>query len=99
MVDNAVEAMANVPVKRVTVATGQVVTQMEIVVSDTCGGIPDDVLPKLFQEPIKKPKGTKGQGVGLLMAQTIVQAYQGEIRIESTDSTGATMVIELPLEV
>jgi len=52
----------------------------------------------LFHEQIKKPKGTKGLGMGLLMAQTIAQTYGGEIRVETTDPTGTSMVVSLPIE-
>jgi signal transduction histidine kinase len=36
--------------------------------------------------------------MGLVMAQTIVQTYGGEVVVGSTGPNGTTMVIELPLE-
>jgi signal transduction histidine kinase len=50
-------------------------------------------------EYIKKPEDAEGMGMGLLIAQTIAQAYGGGIRINDTGSTGTTMVLWLPLEV
>ena len=35
--------------------------------------------------------------MGLLIAQTIVQTYGGEIRVEDTGPEGTTMVIWLPV--
>ncbi len=99
LIDNAVEAMVNAPVKRLTVTTERKDGSAEIILGDTGAGIPSDLLPKLFHEQVKKPKGTKGQGVGLLMDQAIIQAYGGEIYVESTGPTGTTMVVRLPLEV
>ena len=98
LVDNAVEAMAESTVKQLTVATRLADGGAEIAITDTGRGIPENVLPKLFQEPIRKPKGVSGLGVGLLLAQTIVQTYGGEIRVASTGPTGTTMVIWLPIE-
>jgi signal transduction histidine kinase len=98
LIDNAIEAMAMSTVKKLNVAARPVGNGVEITLSDTGRGIPEDVFRRLFQEPIKKPKGAKGAGVGLLQAQTIVQTYGGEIKVGSTGPTGTTMVIWLPLE-
>ena len=98
VIDNAVGAMSNSSVKQMQVATRQTDGWIDIEIVDTGRGIPEGVLSKLFTEPIKKPKGSKGQGVGLLMAQTIIQAFDGEIKIKSTGPEGTTMLIHLPLE-
>jgi signal transduction histidine kinase len=99
LVDNAIEAMATSVTKDLVVTTRVIGNGVEISIRDTGRGIPADVRPQLFHEPIKKPKGAKGMGMGLLQAQTIVQTYGGEIRIGDPSSAGTTMVIWLPLEV
>jgi len=96
VVDNAVEAVADREVRQVTITTRQVGNDIEIVISDTGPGIAEDVLPRLFQEPIQRPDQTKGWGMGLLMAQAIVQTYEGEIRIGHTGPMGTTMILCLP---
>jgi len=98
LVDNAVEAMSELSLQRLTIATRQSDHNAEILITDTGKGIPKDLAPTLFLVPVQKPKGTKGLGMGLLMAQTIVQTYGGEIRVGSTGSTGTTMIVSLPLE-
>jgi signal transduction histidine kinase len=98
LVDNAVKAMVTVPEPRLTVSTRQVGRQVEIAFADTGPGISDDLLARLFHEQIEKSQGEKGLGMGLLMAQTIAQTYRGDIRVESTNSTGTTMVVSLPIE-
>jgi len=97
VVDNAVEAVADREVRQVTITTQQVGSDVEILISDTGPGIAEDILPRLFQEPIQRPDQTKGWGMGLLMAQAIVQTYEGEIRIGSTGPMGTTMILRLPL--
>jgi signal transduction histidine kinase len=97
LVDNAVEALASCEVRKINIGTREVGGGVEIVVSDTGSGMPKEILPQLFQKPIEEPEGAKGLGMGLLMAQAIVQTYGGYIRVESTGPTGTTMVIWLPL--
>lgn len=98
LIDNAVDAMQGKAQKCLTVMTLMEDDRVKITISDTGTGIPEPIKAKLTSEPIKKPKGSKGQGVGLLMAQTILQAYGGEIQIGSTGINGTTMVIVLPME-
>jgi C4-dicarboxylate-specific signal transduction histidine kinase len=69
-----------------------------VVVTDTGSGIPEELLPRLCNEPIKKSKGTRGLGMGLLKAQTIAETYGGEIRIEATGPIGTSIVVLLPIE-
>jgi GAF domain-containing protein/CheY-like chemotaxis protein len=98
VVDNAVEAMADVAISVLTVSTRASGPNVEIIFTDTGPGIPGDISPKLFHEQIRKPKGAKGLGMGLLMAQTIVQTYGGEIRIAGSSLAGTGIVVSLPIE-
>jgi len=99
LVDNAVDAMADSLVRQITITTQRTDGYTKITVSDAGRGIVEDILPKLFIEPIKKPKGAKGLGMGLLMAQAIIQTYGGEIGVASTGPMGTTVFIRLPLEI
>jgi two-component system C4-dicarboxylate transport sensor histidine kinase DctB len=98
LAENAVDALTDSALQQVTIATRQRDDQVEILVSDTGPGIPEEMLPRLFWEPIRWPKGVEGLGMGLLMAQAIVQAYGGEIGVGSTGPAGTEMFIRLPLE-
>jgi GAF domain-containing protein/DNA-binding LacI/PurR family transcriptional regulator len=98
LVDNSVNAMTDTPVKRLTVITRSVNGILEIVVTDTGRGIPEDVRSSLFQKAVYKPIGAKGMGLGLFLAQAIVQTYNGNIVIGSTSEIGTTMIIQLQLE-
>jgi len=62
----------------------------------TNGGapIPADMLPRVFELFLStKPGGT---GVGLALAQRIVEEHQGTITIESAAETGTTVTMSLP---
>lgn len=99
VIDNSVQAMATSPIKHLTISTQLKDDGVEIVFEDTGTGIPPQIVPLLFKQPIKKQIGEKGTGLGLFLAQTIVQAYGGKIGVDSTMSTGTTVVIWFPIEV
>jgi signal transduction histidine kinase len=99
VVDNAVDATAGLPERKIVIGSQRRGNCAEISIADNGHGIPPDVQERLFREPIKKPQGAKGQGIGLLLAQMIVQTYGGAISCRETGQTGTTMVISLPLEV
>jgi PAS domain S-box-containing protein len=100
LVDNSVHAMnqADSPQKGLAVVTRLTGESVEITIRDTGPGFPDDVLPKIFKQPIEKEVGSRGAGIGLMLAKTIVGTYGGSIRVASSGPEGATVAISLPLE-
>jgi two-component system NtrC family sensor kinase len=98
LIDNAVEATSGLSERKVVIGSQRHDNHAEVSITDNGRGIPTEVLERLFHEPIKKPQDARGQGIGLLLAQTIVQTYGGEIRVAETGATGTTMIISLPLE-
>lgn len=98
LLDNAVETMEESPVKELVISTQEADGRMQVTISDTGPGIPPQVEEQLFHRPIGKPRGEKGLGMGLLMAQMIAQTYGGDIFIGRTGPDGTSMVLELPVE-
>lgn len=98
LIDNAVHGMAEAANKRMTVQTGPLNDGVEILFIDTGRGIPEDIRPRLFRQTIQKPRGAKGMGMGLLLAQLIVHMHGGEIGLQATSSKGTTFRIWLPIE-
>ncbi len=68
---------------------------VQISVSDTGAGIPDDILPGIFI-PFFTTKH-KGTGLGLAICQSIVQSHLGEIFVETTEDKGSVFEIRLPI--
>lgn len=73
---------------------------VEIVVADEGIGIDPEDLPLVFQRFVRGRRArahrADGTGIGLSIAQAIVRAHHGEIRIESALHSGTTVRIELP---
>jgi PAS domain S-box-containing protein len=84
----------------VTVTTGALLGEVEIVISDTGMGIPADELPLLFQRFFRAERAMSGAipgtGLGLAIAKAIVTAHGGRIHVESEDGAGTTFRVILP---
>jgi signal transduction histidine kinase len=63
-------------------------------VHDAGTGIPEDVLPRVF-EPLYSTRAD-GTGLGLTVARRIVQAHKGTIQIESAVGKGTIVRVRLP---
>jgi signal transduction histidine kinase len=82
-------------------ATGTEDREVKIQVIDTGPGIPENLLPKIFQ-PFFTTKGTarkdeaKGTGLGLSICKDIIEHHKGRIQVESQVGKGTTFSIYLP---
>lgn len=93
---NALEAMANSPRKELSASNARVADDMiEVTVSDTGAGIPDDIKAKLFQT-FFTTKDT-GMGVGLSISRSIIEAHGGRMWAETNSAGGATFRFTLPM--
>jgi signal transduction histidine kinase len=74
---------------------------IEIRISDTGSGIPEEILPRLFEKFATKDVGDSakhGTGLGLYISKAIVKAHNGNISAFNNSEGGATFVISLPTE-
>jgi signal transduction histidine kinase len=68
----------------------------EIAFRDSGQGIPAEVLPQVFRPMFTtKPEG-KGTGLGLAICREIVRGHGGDIRIESAEGQGTSVIFTLP---
>ncbi len=76
-------------------------TGLEITIDDDGPGIPEAELPKVFQPfyrvEVSRNRETGGVGLGLAIAQAIVQAHGGELSLTNRAGGGLRACIRLPL--
>jgi two-component system sensor histidine kinase HydH len=69
---------------------------VQIDVSDTGAGIDKENLPRIFDPYFTtKPSGT---GLGLAIVYRIIEAHNGEIRVESERGKGTKVSVFLPAD-
>ena len=92
---NAAEAMVQGGELRLASASNVAKKSVELRISDTGPGIPDEVRARIF-EPFFTTKKT-GTGLGLAVAYGIIERHHGEIRIDSARGKGTTFTISVPI--
>ncbi|QXC59647.1 hypothetical protein KSP35_14790 [Aquihabitans sp. G128] len=69
-------------------------------VSDSCGGIPDHELDRVFDLAFRgdaaRTPGQGGGGFGLAIARGLVEAHQGDIAV-ANEPGGCRFTVRLPL--
>lgn len=72
-------------------------------VVDAGHGIPEELIPKLFQKfsklSQKETRKQEGHGLGLAIAKSIIDAHKGDLWVESRPGAGSTFAFSLPLSV
>ena len=69
-----------------------------IEIIDEAGGIPEKVQPYIFNN-IMTTKGSKGTGLGLYLAATVIKGvYEGSIDFETEVGKGTKFIIKLPMK-
>jgi two-component system sensor histidine kinase VicK len=100
LVDNAVKYSPDGG--RVTLSATTESGELLIRVEDRGPGIPEEHLPHIFERFYRVDKARErkqgGTGLGLPIAQTIVQAHGGRIEAQSRIGEGTHMSLHLPLD-
>jgi two-component system NtrC family sensor kinase len=90
---NAIDAMTKggkLKIKTILLDSGQ---EAQIIISDTGSGIPEEVLPHIFEPFVSTKEST---GLGLAVVYGIIQQHKGEIEVDSKPNQGTTFMITLP---
>ena len=93
---NGIESMTTGGAFDIHVAADEATAVARVRFEDSGAGIPDSVLPRLF-EPFVTSKD-RGTGLGLAVSRRIVLNHSGRLLAENRPSGGAALTIELPLD-
>ncbi|HYD50659.1 MAG TPA: ATP-binding protein [Terriglobales bacterium] len=91
---NALEAMPNGGELHIEIKPSG--DHCELVVRDSGGGIPPEVLRSIFEMQFTTKSG--GTGVGLYVARSVVEAHGGTIAVDSQPGNGTTFSIRMPVQ-
>jgi signal transduction histidine kinase len=90
---NAVDAMPRGG--RLGLTTRCVDTGVELQVSDTGEGIPEDVRRRIF-DPFFTTRAPRRTGLGLSVVHGVVDRHRGSVRVRSEEGGGTTVTLWLP---
>ena len=95
LIQNAINAM---PAQNgmIRVLSEVLDTSVRIRVSDNGCGISGENLPRIFSPNFTTRRSLGGSGLGLFIAQKIVQSHQGTVTVESSVNQGTTFILVLP---
>ena len=99
LMDNAIKFTPNGG--EIRIAVEQFGEDMELSVTDTGIGIPDELIPEIF-EPFHQLDGSvtrrySGTGLGLAMVLRILDAHGSSISVDSKPDTGTSISFSLPV--
>jgi signal transduction histidine kinase len=98
LIDNALEALADIEEQRQITISSKRDAERELIIAiveDTGEGIPAGELKRLFQ-PYFSTRG-RGTGLGLAIVARIIAEHDGKVYAEANSPRGARFVIELPI--
>ncbi len=93
LLNNAVQAEGT---KRVTVRSRRDGNMAMIVVQDDGPGIPEEILPKIFERGFTTKHG-RGSGLGLYISRAIAERHGGKLTVSSERGKGASFELMLPV--
>jgi two-component system sensor histidine kinase KdpD len=84
--------------KEIKIETKSTAQSLEIIVSDSGPGIPEEAINSIFQR-FYRVAGTPagGMGLGLWLAKNIVELHGGKISVRNRTGGGAVFTVSLPL--
>jgi two-component system C4-dicarboxylate transport sensor histidine kinase DctB len=65
-------------------------------IEDNGPGVPEHIRPHLFEPFVSERRGREHLGLGLFLAASLLDMYDGRLRYETRDGGGAGFVVEMP---
>ena len=96
LLNNAAEACEKEPVSAIKIVAMYQSSKLAIVIADSGVGIPENIMPFLFNSGATFGKAD-GSGLGLSAAKQAVESWGGTIEIASTVSKGTTVTFTIPV--
>lgn len=97
LIDNALDAVANLPDNRrnVEVAVFDEFDSITISVKDSGPGVPEAIRDRIFEKGFSTRAGEQ-RGLGLYIVKSILETLDGEIAIEKSSESGTEISVYIP---
>ena len=98
LIGNALDAYeeANRPDRRLVIETHRDGRAVTLSVRDWAGGVPDAVLPHIFDELYTTKQIGRGTGLGLWISRNLIeQNFGGTLTVETAPNVGSRFVVTL----
>ncbi len=82
----------------ISISAHRIANGISIKVSDNAGGIPDDIINKIYEPYFTTKEEGKGTGIGLYMSKMIVENNMMGKLYHYNNSEGAAFMIEIPTQ-
>ncbi|ULA64478.1 MAG: Putative Histidine kinase [Nitrospira sp.] len=98
LIENAIKYMGDQPAPHVEIGTAENERGVLLYVRDNGVGIDAAMFDRIFL-PFQRlaAEGIPGSGIGLSIVKTVVEQYEGTVRVESAPGAGSTFFIRLPV--
>jgi two-component system NtrC family sensor kinase len=100
LLTNAVHAVSNLPPdrpRRIVLATARSEDRAVLMVRDTGGGVPPELVPHLFTPFFTTKDPGQGTGLGLSVSYGLIDAHDGRLSYRRAPEGGAEFTVLLPL--
>jgi two-component system, NtrC family, sensor kinase len=97
LIMNAIDAMPRGGTLWLSTRFDQDADEFAITVRDDGSGIPQEILPQIFEPFMTTKESGRGVGLGLAISRGIVERHGGRIQVESELGRGTSFTISLPI--
>jgi signal transduction histidine kinase len=94
---NAIHALQSRSNNKITINTKFIDNNIVLSIKDNAGGIPKEMLDKIWKPFFTTKDSSSGSGLGLFISYNIVKEHHGTITVNSEKDIGTEFVITLPI--
>ena len=95
-ITNSLFALKKSALKDLAIKIRQRSSQVQLSITDTGGGIADDILPHIFDRHFTTKSEDRGSGIGLDTALKIMTGHRGTIEVETEVGRFTKFILTFP---
>jgi len=96
LLSNAIDALAGVTTPRIDIVVTHIGERVRIAVCDNGPGVPDEIMPRVFDPFVTAKAAGAGLGLGLTISQKILRDIGGSLQARNLPDGGAEFTVDVP---